>query len=357
MDFTPDLLTFENGEKVKTAADFETRRKELLDILQREEYGYTPPPPEKVTAEIREVATQRCAGHAVEENILLSFDTGAGVFSFPITLTRPTKPGKQPFFLLLNFRPSPYDRYAPTEEIIDLGYGVAQLCYEDITKDNDDFSDGIAAYYPREGRSAWGKIGMWAFCGSRVIDYLLTRPEVDPSAIAVVGHSRLGKTALWCAAQDPRVALACSNDSGCSGAAYERVKIPEGETIELICKKFPYWFCENYHRYAGAPEARPFDQHFLLAAIAPRYVAIGSANRDLWADPYGEQLSCIGASPAWRLYGLRGYIGKEEPASVGDEFCDGEIGYHLREGIHFLSRADWQAYARFFDRKRGITKA
>ena len=110
---------------------------------------------------------------------------------------------------------------------------------------------------------------------------------------------------------------------------------------------FPYWYCEKYPSWIGHDHELPFDQHLLLAAIAPRYVCVGSARKDLWAGPYQEQLSCIGASPAWELLGRDGYIGKTDPADVGDDFSDGHIGYHLRDGIHFLGRGDWLSYMNF----------
>ena len=138
---------------------------------------------------------------------------------------------------MLNFRPDVYDCYLPSEEVIDNGFAVATVCYKDITADNCDFKSGIAVHYPREDENtAWGKIGMWAFCASRMVDYFGERPEIDTEQIAVIGHSRLGKTALWCGAQDPRIRYVISNDSGCSGAAYERIKHDGAETINDFLK-------------------------------------------------------------------------------------------------------------------------
>ena len=197
----------------------------------------------------------------------------------------------------------------------------------------------------------WGKISMWAWGASRVLDYLLTRSEVDSENVAVIGHSRLGKTALWCAAQDERFRFAFSNDSGCAGAALERIKHENAETIESITRVLPYWFCENYHRYAKNVESMPFDQHFLLGAIAPRFLCVGSASLDAWADPYSEQLCCCEASQAWEVNGHMGFVGPKESAHIGDSFHEGNIGYHLRDGIHFLGRTDWLQYMAFMKKK------
>ena len=341
----PELFCMLDGTPIKTQEEWALRRTEILRILSEEEYGITPPPPASVTGCVTERNAKCCCGHAVLETIDISFDTPKGTFHFPVRFFCPTKAGKYPLFLLLNFRPDVYDCYLPSEEIIDNGFAVATVCYKDITADNCDFESGIAAHYPREDENtAWGKIGMWAFCASRMVDYFWERPEIDTEQIAVIGHSRLGKTALWCGAQDPRIRYVISNDSGCSGAAYERIKHDGAETINDILKNYPQWFCKNYHKYRHAPEQRAFDQHFLLSLIAPRYVAIGSAEDDRWADPYSEQLSCIGASPAWAYYGLQGYVGETAPAKCGDVFCGGQVQYHLRDGIHFLGRADWLVY-------------
>lgn len=345
--FEPALCRRTDGTPVTTPAEWECRRRELLRILSQEEYGIMPPSPACVRGTVQETVTACCAGHAVLETVALAFDTPGGEFRFPVRFFNPTGPGKHPLFLLLNFRPDAYDRYLPAEEIIDGGFAVATVNYQDITADNGDFTDGIAALYPRhDSGTAWGKIGMWAFGASRMVDYFLTRPEIDAAHIAVIGHSRLGKAALWCGAQDPRVLYVISNDSGCSGAAYERVKHEGAETVDRIVARFPYLFCENYAQYRKVPETRAFDQHFLLALSAPRFVAVGSAEQDHWADPYAEQLSCIGASPAWNFYGVEGYNGKTAPAVAGECLGTGRVRYHIRDGIHYLSRADWQVYMR-----------
>lgn len=341
----PELLRFEDGTAVASPMDWKRRRKEILRILSEQEYGFTPEAPKAVRGTVNRVIRACCAGHGLQEEITLSFDTPNGEFSFPIHFFISRKEERTPVFVFLNFRSDAYDRYLPVEEVIDNGFSVVSVNYQDITSDNGDFSNGISALYPRnEENTAWGKIGMWAFCASRIVDYLFMRTEIDTANIAVIGHSRLGKAALWCGAQDERIRYVISNDSGCSGAAYERLKHEGAETIDAIAEKFSFWFCKNYLKYRKAPEARNFDQHFLLALQAPRYLAVGSASLDLWADPYSEQISCIGASPAWKLFGLDGYIGDETPAKVGDCFGDGQIQYHLRDGIHYFSRADWGCY-------------
>jgi hypothetical protein len=346
MIFEPELLRFENGDPVKNATEWRARREEILNILRREVYGSSPISPEKVEGEIISNNAVCCSGHACLQRIKISFETDKGIFSFPFNLFLPHFDTPVPIFVLLNFRPDVYDMYYPAEEIIDNGFALAVINYHDITADTPDMNDGISGMYDLSEYS-WGKIGMWAFGASRVLDYLTARPEIDVKNAAVIGHSRLGKTALWCAAQDERFRFAISNDSGSGGAAYGHAKVEGNEMIKDSIYYFPYWYCEKYPSWIGHDHELPFDQHFLLAAIAPRFVCVGSAHKDIWAGPYQEQLSCIGASPAWELLGESGYIGKTEPADIGDDFSDGNIGYHLRDGIHFLGRGDWLSYMSF----------
>ncbi len=333
----PELLTMADGRAVRTPDDWRARRAEMLDLLSREEYGYTPAAPQKVTGTV-EKSDRAFAGKATQSTVRVSFDTPNGPFSFPFTLVTPAAAAKAPVFVFINFRPDVPDRYLPMEEIIDHGFAVAAIYYQDVTADSDDFN-GLAEMYPRDEKTGWGKIGMWAFAASRVLDYLETRDDIDASRACVNGHSRLGKTALWCAAQDERFDMAVSNCSGCSGAAITRGKV--GETVEAIANRFPYWFCGNYQAWRGREAEMPFDQHMLLALVAPRRLYVCSAEEDAWADPESEFLGCVAASEAWTVQRVPGLITPDELPGVGVPLMDGGICYHMRAGSHFLSRTDW----------------
>lgn len=354
MNFTPEILKFENGKEVSSKADFALRRKEIIDILSKNEYGYTPKTVGKTTYVVKETITKCLAGHGVQDKLLVTFPTHKGDFTFPVNYFHPTNVKKHPTFIFINFRPDDYDMYYPVEEIIDSGCAVAQFYYKDITDDGPAL-DGIASMFDRRNDGTdWGKIGMWAYAASRLADILSDLPETE--YLAVLGHSRLGKTALWCGAQDERIKFVFSNNSGCSGAAYERIKHGKSETVEKITKVFPFWFCENYKKYALDPDSRPFDQHMLLALIAPRFLGVGSSSLDFWADQYSEQLSCIAAGEVWeKIFDMPGFIGTEEPAEVSDSFSKGSVHYHLRDGIHFLSRNDWNEYIAFMKSKQNIS--
>ncbi len=345
MDFFPELLKFQNGNYVKSTDDFKLRRAEMLDILAKNEYGYLPPVTGKTTFEIVETDEKNCAGHGPIQKLNIFIDTPKGKYTLPADFITPAKKEKFPVFMFINFNKSCFNRYFPMEEIIDRGYGVCYVYYENITSDDGDMQNGLAGMFDRpEDGTGYGKISIWAFAMSRVLDCVLELPGVDKENIAVVGHSRLGKTALWCGANDERIKYVISNCSGCSGAAYERIKHGKSETFRAIYNVFPYWFCENFEKWVDNPENCPFDQHFLLACCAPRCVFIGSQDEDEWADYYSEQLCCKGASPAFELFGVTGYNGKTEPAEPGYFAKGGHISYHLGGGRHYLGRYNWNRY-------------
>ena len=337
----PALLKMEDGTDV-TAENWEKRRCELVDILCREVYGVAPPAPASVTVTECKRKEKDYAGKGTTRELTLSFATDKGEFSFPVVEIVPTDGTNVPMFVMLNFRPDVPDRYLPVEEILDAGCGLIRIYYNDVAFDGEDgFAGGIAAMYDREVYT-WGKLRMWAFAASRVMDYLQTAAYVDKSRIAVAGHSRLGKTALLTAATDTRFALACANDSGCSGDAITRGK--QGERVKHIYTRFPYWFCKKYGTYMEKEDEMPFDQHFLVAAIAPRRVALGAALEDTWADPDSQYLSACAASSAWELLGEKGFLHPDRMPLPGDCLDGGHVAYHLREGTHYFSRIDWHRY-------------
>ncbi len=339
----PDSLTKEN---------WDAYRKEMIALFEREEYGITPEKSENVRWNVKK-QHDSVGGKAVHNLVELTFDTPTGEFTFPFDTVIPISDAPVPLFLYISFTPYGVGHYLPIEEIIDGGYALAIVNYNDVTKDTDDnFESGIAKMYPRRNDgSDWGKIGMWAFAASRMMDYIQTLCGIDKDRIYVAGHSRLGKTAVWCGVQDERFAGVVSNDSGCSGAAVTRGK--KGEHVVHITKKFPFWFCTNYQKYVDNEENMPFDQHQLLALVAPRLLCVGSATEDEWADPESEWMGAYLAGEAYEMLGFSGLSGGIEKApEPGEKRFDGFVGYQLREGTHFLSRHDWKAYMEFFDKHR-----
>lgn len=321
-------------------------RNEMLAVLLREEYGKLPPAPTDVTFEVEENVVKRfCAGNAVADRVTLHCKVNGKAFSFPFYSVIPLKSGKHPFFVHINFSSEIANRYQPTEELIDNGFAVFSFCYNDITSDNGDFSNGLAGVLYENGERGAddpGKIAMWAWAAMRVMDYAQTLGHVlDLDAGAVCGHSRLGKTAMLTGALDERFQFVYSNNSGCSGDALSRGHA--GERISDIVQRFPFWFCENYKKHVDRENDMPFDQHYLAASIAPRHLLVGAAAMDLWADPISQQLCCLAASPAFE----NGFTGNAFFARIDDAYLEGDIGFHLRSGRHYFSRTDWNRLISF----------
>lgn len=351
----PKLLTMNNGDPV-TPENWEERRKELLDCLSKNLYGYTPPAPKEVRAVFTGSDRYRTfGGKATHEQYDLSFDTPGGEFTFPIQLTIPTAVEKPPVILQINFN----SRYPlPEEEILDNGFALVQFCYHDIQPELDkqenffgNFKGGLASMYfgdRKREKTEWGKVGMWAFGASRVMDYLQTRTDINTQRIAVTGHSRLGKTALWCKAQDPRFFLALGNNTNYGGGGLIREHIGEDLPLFLEYGSFDF-FCEGWKDFENVPHAElPFDQHFLMACHAPGLVYLDGATKDHGMDPLSEYLSCVAASEVYEMLGLQGIECKDKMPEVGEALLQGNIGFHVREGTHYFSREDWQHFMDFF---------
>ena len=242
----------------------------------------------------------------------------------------------------------------PVKLLHDRGYATATAYCGDVFPDH---ADGRkASVLPSLGYAVGdermvsgdepGAISTWAWQLSRILDWLVTLPEIDPTRVIVVGHSRLGKTALWAGAGDERFAMVVSNESGCGGAALERRNY--GETVKRITTSFPHWFAPTFATYADRETELPIDQHVVLAMTAPRPLYVSSAVEDRWADPRGEFLAAVAAGPVWELFGKVGLGTATDP--VVDTAIGSSIGYHVRSGPHDITAIDWGHFADFATR-------
>lgn len=264
---------------------------------------------------------------------------GERTASFPVDLYVPTDPFAT--VVALDFSMSPERLYCPIEELLERGVTVARVQYDSVTTDDNDFENGIAPLLvpDRTERDAAGKLAIWAYAASLVGNYLLTEGYAKAGSLYVSGHSRLGKTALLTAALYEQFDGAHVNNSGCSGFAISREN--RGETVERICKVFPYWFAPAYCKYSNRENEAPFDQHYLAALVAPRLLSVVTAEQDAWADTEAQYLCAEAASVIYEKYGVKGL---DESAGMLTTPCRstaGQIAFCMRRGTHYFSREDW----------------
>jgi hypothetical protein len=379
----PDPLMLSDGTKVSTPEMWRRKRRpEILELFRTHMYGRAPiGRPKEMKFETVNLDRNALGGKATRKLVRIEFTGKPDGPGMDLLIYLPNKARHPvPLFLLLNFNgnhaihpdpaiplrpiwrdgrkemPTDLSRGSdsasfPVERILDRGYGLATAYYGDIAPDfPNSFDHGVFSAFDslfgeRRPPDAWGAIGAWAWGLSRAMDYLEEDGDVDPKRVVVLGHSRLGKTALWAGAQDERFAIVISNNSGCGGAALSRRRF--GETVSRINAVFPHWFCDNFKRYNDREGELPIDQHMLIALIAPRPVYIASADEDLWADPRGEFLSAKEADPVYKLLGTEGLPVQEMPPL--DHPVMGTIGYHIRSGKHALTEYDWERYMDFAD--------
>jgi hypothetical protein len=383
----PDPLLLSNGQHVMTRKQWvDERRPQLKALFQHYMVGHTPPAPHQVTATLEREDLHCFGGKAAKKEIALTVGP-PGCPKIHLLLVVPNvRKHPAPAFLGMNFcgnhallrdptvalptvwmygdypgvqnhrateagRGSQIDVWA-IEQSIDQGYAVATFYDGDIDPDRPDVREGIQPYF-RDPAYDWGTIAAWAWGLQRAIDYVVTDSAIDKDRIAVVGHSRLGKAALLAAAFDERIALVIPHQAGCGGSAPSRGKT--GESVKQINERFPHWFNARFKEFNEQPERLPFDQHELVALVAPRPVLFSNAVEDTWANPAGQFEVLQAADPVYRFLGVDGLGAQQMP--VPGQCVDSRLGYSLRLGKHSMGKADWIVFLHFADKHLGAPHA
>ena len=366
----PEILRMNDGRECNTPELWQERRKEILDLFSREVYGYMPEPPKEISFYEVEHFEDQVTGLASYSRIRVSFTTPKGPFSFEFDCYLPYSEEKVPAIVLMQFSQNCIYSTFDVERLIRNGFAAIRMMYWDVMKDTNDFSQGLGSMYQvtpspwddlcadayaanrKRGDTEWGMIGVWAYGASRIMDYLQTVDAIDKDRIAIAGHSRLGKTAMWCAANDERYTVAMISASGNSGASISRLKEDDNEHIAQITEVFPFWFSKQYPKYAGHEQEMPFDQHMILSTIAPRAFYVCSGSTDTWAGPKTEYLCCIAASEPYKLFGKKGLVHPDRMPQAGDAFDEGDAGYSMHQGGHFLGSYEWDHVMDFMKRMK-----
>jgi len=384
----PELLISDNGMKIYNSEDWlNIRRPEILELFKNSVYGRVPDTKIDISYSLIKMNANALEGKAIQKEVVITFSNGEESLEMNMLIYLPKITNKPvPMFLGLNFygnhtihsdsdititsnyvkNKSEYfitnnkatalsrgvraSRW-PIEEILKRGYGLATIYYGDIDPDFDDgFQNGIHKLFNKKNEipkpNEWGSIAAWAYGLSKAMDYLVTDKDINKNRVALIGHSRLGKTALWAGALDNRFKIVISNESGCGGAALSRRK--QGESVKQINTNFPHWFCKNFHLYNDKEVKLPVDQHMLIALMAPRPVYVASAEKDRGADPIGEYLSIFHAGSVYNLFGLESFQNKNLP-EINQARIIGNMGYHIRSGKHDMTLFDWEKYLDFAD--------
>lgn len=385
----PDVLTMRDGKKVATKADWERKRRpELKGLFQHYMYGRFPEKPNVTTKVLFEEAdSPALGGKGTLREVEITFGppewpkiyllvavpnakAPAACFFGPnfhgnhaVTTSEKVRvptvwvPGNGPGVAKGTNRATAAGRGKqqetwPLQQIVEKGYAVATFYCGDVQPDRPDVKEGMRATRPAVKGEAAGDetatIAWWAWGCHRAVDYLVMAKDIDPNRLAVVGHSRLGKTALLAGAFDPRVAVVIPHQSGTGGAAPSRSKNPKSEPVKRINSSFPHWFCGNFKAFGDDVTKLPFDQNCLVAICAPRPVLATNAREDQWANPSGQFDVLAAAAPAYRLYGDKNPVAAKVPEE--GRLADERLGYFIRAGTHSMTPGDWKVFTQYGDK-------
>lgn len=356
----PDVMAMADGSKITRAGEWTWKRRgEILDLFTENVFGRVPSTPYSTKFNLVNEDKTAMNGSATLKQVDIQISSEGKVLKIRLTMFVPNNRKKPaPLFLLIDNRgPANTDptrqvksEFWPAEEVIARGYAIAVFYNSDVDPDNfDDFKNGIHGMLDRGRRQpdSWGTIAAWAWGACRCMDYFENDRDIDRNKVAVVGHSRGGKTALWAGACDKRFSIVIPNESGCGGAALARRRY--GETVARINTSFPHWFCLNYRKYNNNEDELPVDMHMLMALVAPRALYVSAADEDLWGDPKGCYLALYNALPVYRLLKADSALPETTPP-LNKPVISGKVGFHIRDGGHNLLLKDWTWFMDFADK-------
>ncbi|MGI6046714.1 MAG: acetylxylan esterase [Petrimonas sp.] len=354
----PELLKAQNGKEVNSTEKWNTiRHPEILRLFEDNVYGQVPKDFDKIEYKVLEQNKKALNGKATYKKLAIYVIRNKKIITILTDLFIPNNVKKPvPTFVTINHRggetmnASPENEFWPAEKVINSGYAIAGFDVKDVAPDHKTnyVNQILTKLYPEQMTQLNGMraLGAWGWGVSRIIDYFETDKAIDAKKTIVVGHSRGGKAALWCGAQDERIAITISNESGNSGAKISRRNF--GETVEVITRNFPHWFVPKYAEYANNEHNLPIDQHMLLALMAPRAVYVASAADDSWADPKGQYLALVAAQPVFELFNFKPNLPDNMPPN-NEQVIQLPLGFHNRDGVHNMNLFDWKQFIKFAD--------
>ena len=363
----PPLLESSTGNVISSSDEwYNHRRPEIVSLFSNLMYGNIPVPTDPIKTEylIMKEDSNFLDGKGTRKDLCIKIKNNRGEIEMKVLVVIPNKKEKPlPAFMMISFDASDSEKLQlssknngrfnngwPVGQLLDSGFAFVSVYHQDLVKHNDvDFESGIHPLFYQENQSfpkanEWGVLAACGYGASIALDYLETDQDIDHKRVAVLGHSKLGKAALWAGARDTRFAMSISANSGCAGAALWRRKY--GETLQKMCTRFPYWMCYNAQKFIDREEDLPIDQHMLLALMAPRPVYVATSAKDSWADPRGEYLSAYHASEVYELFDKTGLKFMENPP-LNKAFIEQDIGFHLRDGGHYIADYDWHRFIDF----------
>lgn len=384
----PDLLTMFDGSPVTSVEQWENeRRPELVALFEHYMYGKAPAPPDNFSFTVDDVDPKALGGKATRKIVTLHFGP-AGTPPVSLLVVVPNHRKKPaPVFLglsaagnhaLMDDPDIPLTKawirnsyFSGTEDnrahdsqrgkrnqtwqiekAVDRGYGVVTMYAGEISPDYDGgYLEGVHQGYFSQGQDRpkpdeWGVLAAWAWGLQRGVDYIVRDKDLDSDAIIVIGHSRRGKAALLAGALDERIAVVIPHQAGCGGTSPSRSDV--GESVERINESFPHWFNGNFKKFNNQVERLPFDQHSLLALVAPRLLLLTNATEDTWADPVGQFDMLVALKPVYKLYGKKGIKTTVFPRE--NKLVNSPVGYFIRPGKHSMGAEDWEVWLDFCDR-------